>query len=217
MPIARRVASVLGEILVTLGAVMLLFVVWQLWWTDFTAISDSSRAVQNLQAEFTAPTAGTQLPGQAFAVVRIPRFGPDYARPVYRGTGPEVLRRGLGHYERSAEPGAVGNFALAGHRTTWGRPLNQVDRLVDGDVILVQTRVSWFVYRVSERRIVTPDQTWVLAPDPDRLAEPAIQAILTLTTCHPEYSSRERFVVHAVLQQVFSHDQGVPADLLEVK
>ncbi len=59
----------------------------------------------------------------AFAVIRIPRFGADFARPVIEGVGRPVLALGVGHYEGSASPGAVGNFAVAGHRTTYGRPV----------------------------------------------------------------------------------------------
>ena len=65
----------------------------------------------------------------AFAIVRIPRFGADYARPVIEGTGRDVLALGVGHYVGTAGPGEVGNFALAGHRTTYGRPFHDIDRL----------------------------------------------------------------------------------------
>ena len=99
-------------------------------------------------------------------MVRIPRFGADYARPVIEGTDRPVLALGVGHYVGTAGPGQVGNFAVAGHRTTYGRPFHDVDRLVDGDRVVVETAGDVYVYEVTSREIVRPSDIGVIGPVP---------------------------------------------------
>jgi sortase A len=221
MRIVRGIAGLLGELLVTLGVVLLLFVGWQLWWTDVVSDADASQVVAEMQQQFDDPGSDWVQPkqaklGDAFAIVRIPRFGEKFARPLYEGTTREVLQRGVGHYVGTALPGELGNFAMAGHRTTYGKPFNRIAELRKGDVVLVETKDTWYVYRVSGHEIVPPSQVSVLLPVPNEPdAEPS-EAVLTMTSCHPEFSARERYVVHATLQQQYPHAQGVPADVLEV-
>ncbi|MCC6495659.1 MAG: class E sortase [Propionibacteriaceae bacterium] len=219
MRIVRGLAGLLGELLVTIGVVLVLFVGWQLWWTDVVADADAGQVVTTLQQDFTDPAwvqpKQVEL-GEAFAIVRIPRFGARFARPLYEGTTREVLMRGVGHYADTAGPGEVGNFAMAGHRTTYGKPFNQIDKLTDGDVVLVETAKSYFVYRVTGHQVVQPSQVSVLLPVPDRPEAEATEAVLTLTSCHPEFSARERYVVHAELAAEYPHAQGVPAEVLKV-
>ncbi|MCG2805360.1 MAG: sortase, partial [Propionicimonas sp.] len=94
---------------------------------------------------------------------------------------------------------------------------NQIDKLKLGDVVLIETRDYYFVYRVSASEVVAPSKTSVLLPVPnDRQAAPT-KAMLTMTSCHPEFSARERFVVYAVLDVKYPHAQGVPASVLEVQ
>ncbi|WP_249933164.1 sortase [Blastococcus sp. CCUG 61487] len=113
-------------------------------------------------------------------------------------------------------PGQQGNVALAGHRVGKGSPFLELDLLQAGDPIVVETVDSWFVYRVlgdaatgdlgadpsgiPGRRIVRPTDIEVISPTPDAATSaPATGAYLTLTTCHPEYSARQRLVIHARL------------------
>jgi sortase A len=125
--IVRRVAGWAGELLVTLGVLVLLFAAWQLWWTDVVSNRAQTQIVDSLEATFaregaeatSAPVPANGIPDAlnddgAFAVLRIPRFGDDYARPIIEGTGRDVLALGVGHYVGTAGPGQVGNFALAG-------------------------------------------------------------------------------------------------------
>ena len=220
MRIVRGLAGLLGELLITFGAFLLLFVGWQLWWTDVVADADAGEVVATLQQDFEDPEwvqpKKVKL-GDAFAIVRIPRFGAEFARPLYEGTTREVLMRGVGHYVDTAAPGEVGNFAIAGHRTTYGKPFNQIDKLADGDVVLVETKDTYYVYRVSGHQIVPPTQSSVLLPVPDQPDAEATEATLTMTSCHPEFSARERYVVHATLAAEYPRDQGVPAEVLEVR
>src|SRR5690606_10957704 len=106
---------------------------------------------------------------------------------------------GIGHYEGTAMPGEVGNFAVAGHRVTYGKPFNRVEELQVGDPLVVQTETTWYVYRVTSTQVVTPRDVQVIAPTPNQPDVAPTVASMTLTTCHPMFSARERFIVHAEL------------------
>lgn len=140
--------------------------------------------------------------GAAVALLEFVRPGGD-ERPVsdepllvVPGTDRQALRQGPGHYGDTAMPGQPGNFAVAGHRTTYGAPFFHLDALQPGDEVHVtdQDGVT-HVYTVLEQRVVPPDAAWVLGEDP--LERDA--ALLTLTTCHPRFSARERLIVFAEL------------------
>ncbi|MFC7485471.1 class E sortase [Knoellia sp. CPCC 206453] len=216
------VLGVIGEVFMTLGALVVLFVVWQVWWTDVQSDKVHAATVSTLSREFAAapapapgPGSGTagaaKVPAGAFAIVRVPRFGADYARPLVEGTRAKQLAEGLGHYVGTAGPGEVGNFAIAGHRTTYGKPLSQIDRLRNGDRIIVETAAGWTVYAVSSHEIVRPWQSEVIAPVPgDRSAKPT-KRLLTFTSCHPKFSAKQRWVVHAELVETRSRAQGAPS------
>lgn len=199
----------------TLGALVLLFVVWQVWWTDVESDRAQADTVSSLSKAFEAPAAqGAEvMPSNATAIVRIPRFGADYARPLVEGTTADDLAQGLGHYTGTAGPGAIGNFAIAGHRTTFGKPLAQIDTLQRGDRIVVETRTGWTVYAVTSHEIVRPSQSEVIAPVPgDRAAKPT-KAVLTLTACHPRFSAKFRWITHADLIQTRTRAEGPPPEL----
>ncbi|HQZ00560.1 MAG TPA: class E sortase [Propionicimonas sp.] len=225
MRIVRGLVGLLGELLITAGAFLLLFVGWQLVWTDVVADADADQVISTLQTEFGEPTSDDDPAwvqpdkvklGDAYAIVRIPRFGAKFAKPLYEGTTRDVLMRGIGHYSETQQIGEVGNFAMAGHRTTYGKPFNQIDKLRDGDVVLVETKKTYYVYRVTSHQIVPPTQVSVLLPVPDEPKAEAEKATLTMTSCHPEFSARERYVVHAELDAKYDHDQGVPSEVLKV-
>lgn len=227
----RSVVRGVGELLVTLGVLLLLFVAWQLWWTDVEAGREQQAATDRLRGSWTEPAAAVDADpapppseppvpspvqeGESFALVHVPRFGPDYVVPVDEGIGlEEVLNDGvLGHYPGTALPGAVGNFSVAGHRVTYGRPLNLIAELRPGDPVVVETADAWYVYRMREYQIVPPDRVEVVAPVPgDPQAEPS-ERLMTLTACHPMYSARERYIVHAELDTWLPRDDGPPPEL----
>src|SRR5690606_20215234 len=137
----RLLVRTLGELLMTAGGLVLLFVVWQLWWTDVPAAATADRALEQLQEPFagpaeapaptspgtpdepepTAPDAAGEEPayepGEGLAIVHLPTI--DQTVAVHEGVDLDVLNLGvLGHYPGTALPGEVGNFAVAGHRTT---------------------------------------------------------------------------------------------------
>ena len=222
MKALRWSLGVVGDLLVTAGALLLLFVAWQLWWTDVTANRVQDGTVHALSRDFAGARTGgsagetpSAVPfGKAFAILRIPRLGADYARPVLEGTSQDILQQGVGHYTGTARPGAVGNFAVAGHRTTYGRPFHDIDRLRAGDRIVVETKQAYSVYVVRRHEIVAPTAVRVIAPVPDKPGATPTGRWMTLTACHPKYSAAERYVVFAQLDQTYPRSQGLPAGTL---
>ena len=127
--------------------------------------------------------------GEAIGRIRIPEIG--VSKVVVEGTDGGSLRRGPGHYPETPLPGIHGTVAIAGHRTTYGAPFNDVDKLDDGDEISVEMPYGRFVYQVEDSQIVAPSATYVTRRvDHDRLV---------LTACHPKYSAAERIVIFARL------------------
>lgn len=232
-PAAGRRASIgvvqwTGEILVTLGLVLLLYVAWQLWWTNIAADAAQNRAVQGMTEQYGGPTEPVsgdwddQQPpvsepvdeGQAIGIVYIPRFGTDYSRPVVEGTGAEVLDTlGLGHYSTSAMPGEVGNFSMAGHRQTNGKVLDRIDELGPADTIHVRTDQGYYTYVYRETLIVTPQDSSVIAPVPGEPDEQPTERLLTLTSCHPRFGDTERIIVHAEFDSWRPTWAGPPAQI----
>ena len=240
----RAVTRTAGELLITLGALLLLFVAWQLWWTDVEAGQQQRAITADLRDAWGDHDALTRTPepaggpepseaapapapapapgeppvpaapayGESFALVHIPRFGAGHVVPADEGVDLEdVLNDGvLGHYPGTALPGEVGNFALAGHRVTYGRPLHRIAELRPGDPLVVETRDTWYVYRMRNRQIVRPDRVDVVAPVPNEPGAEPTERLLTLTACHPMYSASQRYVVHAVLESWQPRDAGAP-------
>ena len=218
----------LGEVFITLGLLLFLFGAWQLWWTDVTANREQAITIHALEKGFgpagtrqrtaVAPLATlTKVPfGEAFAIMRIPRFGADFARPVLQGTDHDTLTNGIGHYPGTVFPGQVGNFAVAGHRTTYGMPFSNIDLLRTGDVIVLETKASYIVYAVDRHVIVTPDQVQVIAPVPQHPGDKPTQAWLTMTSCNPRFSATQRYVVFAKLVRSIPRATGLPASYMAV-
>ncbi|WP_369370378.1 class E sortase [Promicromonospora sp. Populi] len=224
--------GVMGELLVTAGLVLGLFVVWQLWWTDV----EGARAQNEIIAEMDwapqgaetatehreAPPVMAEPPeaGTLFAQMFIPRFGDDYVKPVAEGTDKATVLDtiGIGHYVDTAMPGDLGNFAVAAHRTTYGKPFNQIAELVPGDPVVVRTEDTWYVYRVTESEIVFPQNVEVIAPVPgvtsDQPMPELTQRFITLTSCHPMFSATERFIVHGELDYWAPVGEGEPKELV---
>lgn len=222
--------GVVGELLLTAGALVLLFLVWQLWWTDVVADRAQAATVTRLESRFageaprepsgssgSAAMSAELAQGEAFAVMRIPRLGQEWERPVREGTDAETLTDGLGHYGGSAAPGEVGNFAVAGHRVTYGRPFHDIDTLRAGDPIVVETVDGWDVYTVRRHVVVDPSQVGVIAPVPQQPGEEPTSAWLTLTACHPRYSAAQRYVVFAELTSSSTRAEGPPDVLSPVE
>jgi sortase A len=226
---ARRSTSHLilsgaGQTLITLGVVILLFIGYELWWTGVTTRRDQTQLLHALRQQWSRGQPVTAPPlGSALAILRIPRLGRHYLFAVVQGTSTEDLEKGPGHYPGTALPGQLGNFAVAGHRTTYLHPFYDINELRVGDPIVVQTETTWLTYRVQDipgtaakyQEIVSPNDVSVAYPVPDQ-PNPATlptQRVLTFTSCNPRYSAAQRIVVHALLQSARPTSDGPPPAL----
>lgn len=232
---AGAVIGVIGELLITAGVIVLLFVAWELWWTNFEADRKQNDAATSLVESFERPDA-VEVPSEpvdpeeqaeedaeefgpppaasldeagTFALMYVPRFGEDWVRPVSSGVGLDVLNNiGIGHYPETQMPGEAGNFAVAGHRQTHGQVFYNIDKLRDGDRVYVQTREGFYQYRYTDTEIVSPTQVDVLAPVPRQPDAEPTASVLTLTSCHPLFTTRERIIAYAELESFRPAEHG---------
>ncbi|AEH09101.1 class E sortase [Candidatus Protofrankia datiscae] len=202
-----RLVRGVGELLITVGFVVALFVVYELWVTDMVQERTQSRLRSELSQQWAAAApAGLPQPrlaptavGDGVAVLRIPRFGDGYAPVVVEGVSDGALRRGPGHYPGTAWPGEPGNFVVSGHRTTYGHPFSRLDELRIGDQVVVEVRDHYFVYRVTGSEVVDPARTDVILPVPGQPGARPTKSLLTFTTCNPKYSASTRLIVFGEL------------------
>ena len=204
----RRVAFWVGVAMTLVGVLLLGWVGWQFWGTNWVAHREQREITSTLRTQWTE--GGTRLQakrvkkGQPSALVRIPRFGRSYVVPVLEGVSTDVLTRGFGHFADSADPGRVGNYALAAHRVTHGEPLRRMEELRPGDRVVVETVDATYVYRLDTdpRRLVVPfTGVWVVQPLP-RNPEPGGvqpaqrpgQRLITLTTCSEIFHTDNRMI-----------------------
>ena len=193
-----------------IGAIILLFVGWQLWGTAIAQHHAQATLQSQFQAEVAAhhhvtppksgPTliaATANLPqpaeGSVIARLQIPKIGLD--QYVVMGTAEADLDKGPGHYIGTALPGQAGNVAIAGHRTTQGAPFNRLGQMAHGDLIILTTTSGQVLrYVVSQNPVaVSPSDVAVLNDFGDNR--------VTLTTCNPEYSATQRLIVVGELRQ----------------
>jgi len=214
--------TVLGVVLLVLGLGCLGYVGYQYVGTNLVADRAFDAGRQDLrqrwQAEQPAPPsdAGSataaptpqsrELPaatGEAVALLRIPAFGSDYEIPILEGADLDTLDEGVGHYPGTAQPGQIGNFALAGHRVTHGEPFRRLLELEQGAEVVVETSSAVYTYVLDEAPrglTVTDTDTWVLDPVPGEPDTEPARALLTLTTCQDLFRSADRSVGFGHLQ-----------------
>lgn len=238
-PAKRRsratVFTISGEVLMTAAVLILLFLGWKLFWQDAIYVNQQSSAADATSQEWVKdvtphspdytidygepPVADSPAGnGEAFAVLYVPRFGPDYRRNIAEGIGHDVLNSfelGLGHYPDTNLPGAYGNFAVASHRSAYGGGLHWIDQLVPGDPIIVQTKDGWYTYLFQQEEIVTPDHVEVLDAVPGMNGEPVVdqtptERVITLTTCTPLYSTAKRIAAFGVFDNWRPLSAGPP-------
>ncbi|MDP9074382.1 MAG: class E sortase [Actinomycetota bacterium] len=211
----RRLIREVGFDLITAGVIVLLFVGYQLWGTGLAEAQSQNQLKKQFSGQVAKPAAaptpapapaagsggdsatvgdsGVALPGPpigaAVAHLEIPKLGID--KYVVQGIGEEDLRKGPGHYPETPMPGEPGNAAIAGHRTTYGAPFYNIDKLAPGDDIYVTTAAGKFRYRVDHSLTVKPSDVSVLKQTGDNR--------LTLTTCTPKFEATDRLIVVAML------------------
>ncbi len=216
----------LGELFITTGLVMLLFVTYQLWYTNLLAERAVDGAAGSLRQNWernpgaaAAPQVEAFEPGQGFAIMYIPKL--DVKVPVAEGISkPKVLDKGLvGHYSEGALKTAMpadkqGNFAVAGHRNTHGEPFRYINKLVPGDPIVVETRDAYYTYEMTSALAQTsPANVSVIKPVPEGSGFTTPGRYLTLTTCTPEFTSTYRMIVWGRMVEERPRSQGAPPAL----
>lgn len=228
------ITTIIGELLVTCGVFIALFLVWQLWYTNLEAAENNRAAAAQLEQRFSPPVKQkvvesakrhTDAPpvvqarglNQPYAKLYIPKWGKDYMVTIAEGLDyTAVLNHGLvGHYPESNAIGELGNAGLAAHRMTRGAVFQHIEDLEAGDEVIVESEKAWIVYKVTSTEVITPDQGEVLYPVPHQLGAEPEHSLLTLTTCHPLMSTRERYVVYSEFSYWIDRADGMPDALLE--
>ena len=207
----RSPLTLLGIGLLVAGLACLGWVGFQYFGTNVISEQVFQSETEQLRAKWqdqdkTDPAGrdrATTIPGGAVALLRIPAFGQDYEIPILNGTELSTLSKGVGHYESTAAPGQIGNFAIAGHRVTHGQPFAKLLSLKKGDEVIVETREAIYTYVMddSPRQLTVDDsETWVLDPVPGKAGVKPTEAMITLTTCQDLFRSPDRSIGFGRLQ-----------------
>lgn len=220
------------------------FLGWQLYWTSYQVSGEVDQAITQFQEDHPAapppasedgqavePTHHTDAPplatqpeaGEIFGVLHIPSW--DYMRtPLASGVGSDVLDHGYaGWYDGTQLPGEVGNFAVAGHRRTYGNNFRYINHLQNGDQLVVETKDSYIVYEVFNYEIVTPDQVDVIAPVPNHPEMQPSDRLITLTTCnngldtsdYGQYGNSHRWITYGRFSYWTDKSEGKPSVIID--
>ncbi|WP_210573399.1 class E sortase [Streptomyces sp. GESEQ-4] len=227
----RVVVRAVSELCITVGTLIVLFVVYVLFWIGVKADNVMGDQIDQLEEQWArgavqpAPSAApgaSATPaepapyksGKPFAIMYIPRLGFTWNKPVLEGTATGTLKKGLGHYARTAQLGQKGNFSVAGHRRTYGDPFKDFPELRAGDAVVLTDGATWFTYRIDKGPYKTvPTDVEVIDPVPRKSGYTRAGRYLTLTTCDPEWGSSHRLIVWAHLDSTQPVEAGKPEAL----
>ncbi|TPW77855.1 class E sortase [Schumannella soli] len=229
------VVGVAGELLITAGVLVLMFLGWQLWLDDQLSAprlkNEATGLSQQWDKDAQKPTAAPSQPAsdisqnppvqtapknaERFALLAIPRFGTDFYRPIAEGVSvSQVLNKyEVGHYPSTQMPGDIGNFVIASHRSAYGGALHRIHELEVGDHIFIETQDGWYQYSFRNLEYVKPTGVGVLDPVPQQDGVAATQRLLTLTTCNPFYSTAERIIGYSVFDKFTPRADGPPKEI----
>ncbi|MDA7814611.1 class E sortase [Pontimonas sp.] len=236
--------GVTGEVSLTLGVVLGLFWVWHLVVNDWIQGAQQSSYAQSVAEQWEEPVVepsddedleeksvpvatsleppvnGDVSRGESFALLYVPRFGSNYVRAIAEGVDlPTVLndpQLGIGRYPESSDLGELGNFAIAGHRTTFGAPFAKIDELRVGDRFYVEVDQGWHSYEFRNLEYVLPTAMDVLNEFPRIQGDDPSTRIITLTSCHPRFSDAERIIAYGVYEGWYPRENGPPADISQL-
>lgn len=191
----RRIVTGLGITLLLAGLALLAYCAWQYFGTNVVSKHKQAEIRQSLVVDW-----GKGIDGDAIGLLRVKRFGDDYEVPIVKGFGKDDLARGIGWDTKSAKPGQIGNFAIAGHRVTHGEPFSKFPKLRRGDKVVVETRTHIYTYRLrNSGTSITVDFSvgWPLqrVPDPKLSGQRPTKAVITMLTCSELFHTRNRNVV----------------------
>jgi sortase A len=204
----NRIATAIGVILLLAGLGVMGYFAWQYIGTNIVA--------KHKQAEIKKETKlqwKKGVEGDAIAMLRVKRFGAGYEVPIVKGFDKGALARGVGWDTKSAKPGEIGNFAIAGHRVTHGEPFSKFPKLKKGDTVVVETRRSIFTYRLRNSGTsitVTFSTPWPLwrVPDPDARNQKPTERLITMLTCSELFHTNNRSVVIGELISSYDKKEG---------
>jgi len=215
--VARKTVRTVGEVMITFGLVLLLFAAYEIWGKSILVNEHQNDLENQLNQQWSQPTVGPTTarnpvappPGGSIARIYIPRLGKHWV--VVEGVSQADIAYAPGHYPGTALPGQIGNFSVAGHRTPaiWW----DLDQVRDGDLLVVQTRDSYYMYTVTSIEIVKPTAIQVVAPVPDHPGQTPTKAMITLTTCNPKWDNYQRLIVHGTLTATRSTVHGSPPEI----
>jgi sortase A len=237
-----RATGVTGELLVTAGALMGLFLTWHLVLNDSIQGHRQNQSAMSLAQEWEAPkpTSEDAEPaeafvkpsneephvtvspeeGRAFALLYVPRFGADFVRTIAEGVDVETVLNsrvlGVGRYLESDQLGNYGNFALAAHRTTFGAPFGNIGELRMGDQIYVEVPEGWHAYEFRNLEYVWETDVKVLNSFPKLQQEVPGSRVITLTSCHPKFTVSERVIAYGLYSGWYPREGGAPNEIAEL-
>ncbi|MEU9033694.1 class E sortase [Streptomyces sp. NPDC048352] len=220
--------SLLGELLITVGLVLGLFVAYSLWWTNVLADRQASARGDEVRQRWGSPSPSASPPvqpgaldtGDGVGFLHVPAMKNGEVL-VKKGTEPEVLNDGVAGYYTDPVKSALpwddkGNFALAAHRDGHGAKFHNIDKVRNGDSIVFETKDTWYVYKVfAELAQTSKYNTDVINPVPKESGRTAPGRYITLTTCTPVYTSKYRYIVWGELVRTEKVDEKrtKPAEL----
>lgn len=215
-------SRVVGELFITFGVVMLLFVTYQLWWTNVLAGQETDKAKAQIEDTWATDDDKPEAfePGKGFAIMYIPKL--DVVVPIAEGISKsKVLDKGMvGHYGEGKLKTAMpadkqGNFAVAGHRNTHGEPFRYINQLKPGDPVVVETKSAYYTYEMASILPQTsPSNVSVIDPVPKQSGFKGPGRYITLTTCTPEFTSTYRMIVWGKLVDERPRSKGKPPALV---
>ena len=206
---SKRLLNLLAELFFTASALVLLFLVYQLWFTTEVAKLEQTEVAAAVLSQINSTEQQSELPLTptliqtesitGVGLLYIPRLQDQvWGLPIVSGTDARALSLGVGHYTKTELPGETGNFSIAGHRATNGEPFAYFENLQSGDLVYVQTNSGWFTYELVQNQKIQENEVWVLDDDPIGLGE---QKLITLTTCDPRWNSTRRWAWWGVLKE----------------
>jgi sortase A len=239
-----RFIGVAGEVMLTIGALMALFLAWHLVWNDAiqgsrqneSALSQAQQWKEPtpyesedvaeptpvaLQPSYeTPPVTAAPSEGQTFALMYVPRFGADYVRSIAEGVDLETVLNsrtiGVGRYPESNQLGEQGNFALAAHRNSFGAAFGDIAELRVGDRLYIEVPEGWYSYKFRNLEYVWATEVDVLNAFPKMNVDPSGSRIITLTSCHPKFSEAERVIAYGVYEGWYSRAGGPPTEIAKI-
>jgi sortase A len=238
IPVVARALGVVGEVMLTLGVLSGLFLGWHVVLNDLIQAGTQTEAAREVAQEWTQPAPPEQseevaplasptdleppiidapAEGDVFALLYVPRFGENYVRTIAEGVDLATVLNsptlGIGRYPQSDELGEIGNFAVAGHRTTFGATFANIGELRVGDRLYVEVPSGWYSYQFRNLEYVWPTEVEVLNSFPKMTEEAPGTRVITLTSCHPRFSEAERIIAYGIYEGWYPREGGPPSEI----